>query len=351
MPDFWRHSGFHLLDVNEQGYLRVTDDYLRAYFARPEVAPVAESCPQEHALFAALMKNPRLTVTDAELTQIADPDARDNYRIVLRFRDLLVKAGTVEVCYLSLFRSADGSARDFSTSGLPPLFVDQMAQVILRNLLDGIEDGLLARSAELLFREQRVHANDGRIVLADEETVELQATRARDGSQFGSIGRLLSEAQTTLRPVELDVLDRDNSDLYWSRDERHDTAFQINFGRAGLEALCEVLQRWVKHFFGFEVAVAPLRSVDNVRMRWFCGLDRHSTSMLNDLYNGALKTPDYEQSNRVLALMSLTFRDASVALPELAGEPVYIALSMDESHQLRLKPQNLLINLPLRTVH
>lgn len=351
MPDFWRHSGFHLLEVDARGYLRVTDDYLRAYFARPEVAPIDTSCANERALFAALMENPRRAVADVELQGIADPDARESYRIVVHFRDLLVHAGTVEACYLSLFRAADGSARDFSTSGLPPLFVDQMAQAISRNMLDGTEDGLLARSAELLFREQRVHVDDGRIVLADEETVALQAQRSRDGSHFGSIGRLLSEAQTALRPIELDVIDRDNADLYWSRDERHDTAFQINFGRAGLSALCEVLQRWTKHFFGIEVAVTPLRSIDNVRMRWFCGLDRHSTSLLNDLYNGVTPSPDYEQSSRVLALMSLTFRDPGVALPELGGQPVYLALSMDENNQLRLKPQNLLVNLPLRTVH
>jgi hypothetical protein len=32
---------------------------------------------------------------------------------------------------------------------------------------------------------------------------------------------------------------------------------------------------------------------------------------------------------------------------EVAGRPVYLAMAMDEHHVLRLKPQNLLLNLPL----
>ena len=34
-------------------------------------------------------------------------------------------------------------------------------------------------------------------------------------------------------------------------------------------------------------------------------------------------------------------------LPAIAGRPVYLALAMDQEQQVRLKPQNLLVNLPL----
>ena len=37
MADFWRHSGYHLLRVREDGRLGVTDDFLRAYIERPEM--------------------------------------------------------------------------------------------------------------------------------------------------------------------------------------------------------------------------------------------------------------------------------------------------------------------------
>jgi hypothetical protein len=34
-------------------------------------------------------------------------------------------------------------------------------------------------------------------------------------------------------------------------------------------------------------------------------------------------------------------------VPELAGRPVYLALMMTADKRLKLKPQNLLLNLPL----
>src|SRR3954467_7906919 len=104
MPDFWRNSGFHLLERDSSGRLRVTDDYLRAYFLRPEVHPVEESDEAERALHASLMNSPGRKVTPAEIDAISDADARDNYRVVLRFRDRLLDAGTVEGCYAGLFR-------------------------------------------------------------------------------------------------------------------------------------------------------------------------------------------------------------------------------------------------------
>ena len=345
MPDFWRHSGFHLLARNAEGKLAITEDFLRAYFARPEVAPIAQSCACERALFARLMESPRASVSVQELDEMIDPDARDSYRIVLNFRDRLISAGTVEGCYLALFRAPDGSPREFSASGLPPLFVDQMAQIIVRNMLDGCDDPLLVRAGELLFREQRAHVQDGRIVLADLETVDQHAVRAKDGTQYGGIGRLIAEAQTALKSVDLDVLNIDNAPVYWTRDERHDTALQINFGREGLTALCRVLEKWIVHFFSTMVSIKPVRAIDNARLKWYCGLDRNATSMFNDLYNGV--EVDFERSRRVLALMELTFSDPSVVRSEVRDAPVYIALTMDQNDDVRMKPQNLLINLPL----
>jgi hypothetical protein len=67
MADFWRDSGYHLLQRDASGHLGVTDDFLRAYIARPELAPIAESCAAERALHAALLANPRAAVAEARL--------------------------------------------------------------------------------------------------------------------------------------------------------------------------------------------------------------------------------------------------------------------------------------------
>ncbi len=93
MTDFWRSSGFHLLTRDSDGRLVVTDDFLRAYFRRPEMRPTDESCADEIALHDELMADPRRPVPPDRLARLADADARENYGVVLAFRDLLVRAG------------------------------------------------------------------------------------------------------------------------------------------------------------------------------------------------------------------------------------------------------------------
>src|SRR3954462_12063892 len=205
MPDFWRNSGFHLLERDSSGRLRVTDDYLRAYYLRPEVHPVEESGPREHELHASLMADPRRRITQAEIDAVEDPEGRDNYRVVIRFRDRLIEAGTIEAAYMGLFKAP---------IAIPPLFIEQMVHVVLRNILDGCDDPLRLRAAEVFFREQKATIQEGHVMLADLETVEMHAS----GNRSGSVGRLIVEAQGDLAKAELDVLDRANAATYWERE-------------------------------------------------------------------------------------------------------------------------------------
>ena len=57
--DFWLSCGHHLLDRDADGGLLVTDEFLKAYLARPEIAPPAEACAAERALHGALLADPR----------------------------------------------------------------------------------------------------------------------------------------------------------------------------------------------------------------------------------------------------------------------------------------------------
>ena len=292
-----------------------------------------ESCDAERALHAALMEAPRRAVTEAELSAIADEDARDNYKVVLRFRERLLSAGTIEGAYLALFQSGGVD--------IPPLFIEQMVHVILRNALDGCGQPLQLRAAELFFRDQKLTLQEGAILVADLETVEMHAA----GNAYGSIGRLIVEAQTSLKSVELDVLDRENAELYWQRESRYDTVISLNHGRAALEALCRVIEAWVRHFFGIEVRVKPLRRIDEPRWAWHIGLDAESTGILNDLYEG--REIEHGRMRRLLTLLRMDFANAGDMRAELQGRPVYMALSADEEDLVRMKPQNLLVNLPL----
>lgn len=332
MPAFWESSGYRLLERNGDGRLIVTDDYLRAYYLRPELAPVPESCACERALHAALIEAPRREVGEDEIMAVADADARENYRVMLRFRLLLLGAPSLEAFYFDLFRGE---------IAVPPDFVHHTVQVILRGILDGTQDALEARAAELFFRKQRVSVKDGAILLADDETVEMHAT----GDSFGLLGKLIQEAQTPLRTIELDVLEEANSDVYWRRDESHDTVLNFSFGRPGCLAFTRVLERWIAHFHGARATVKPVREIPDDEWKWHVGLDVEATAMLNEIYEGGEVEP--ERMQRIIGLYRADFADASALRAEVAGAPVFLALAAAPDGTLRMKPQNLIVNLPL----
>ena len=82
----------------------VTDEFLKVYLARPELAPPPEACDAERALHAALLADPRRRGRRAEIAAIADADARENWQVMLAFRDLLVAHRTLEAAYLDIMR-------------------------------------------------------------------------------------------------------------------------------------------------------------------------------------------------------------------------------------------------------
>lgn len=334
--DFWTHSGFTLTQRDTNGRLLLSDDLLRAWWHKPEVAPIAESCAHERTLHAALLAAPRRVVSESELAAVQDGDARDNYRVLLSWRDRLLAAPTLEAAYLDIFRA--------STVTVPPVFIDQLAQLIVHGMLDGSEDALQVRAAEVFFRPQKVAIEDGAVMLADAATVDLHAS----GGNYGDIGRLLIEANTKPRRVELDVIDQENAATYWARNERHDTVISFSYGRAALTAFCRVIEKWIHHFYNVAVVVRPLRAIEAKHWVWHIGLDAEATGILNDLYAGV--ELDEARNRRILSLFQLDFVDPSVARPDVAGRPVYLACAMNDADILRIKPQNLLLNLPLASI-
>ena len=334
MVDFWQSCGYRHLARGGDGRLTVTDAFLRSYLTRIELAPIAESGPAELALHESLMTHPRRVVTDAEIDAIEDEDARANYRIWLRFRDRLTSAPSLEAAYFNLFR---GEGVD-----VPPMFVHQLTQILLRHILGDRADPIEARAAEVLFRSQRIALVEGGTVMAaDEETIELHATTGG----FGSLGELLRKQAVPTRSIELDVLTPENAADYWTRDERHDLSIPLNRGQPAIDALCRVLEKWIAHFLAVEVRIVTERRIDDDKWVWHVGLDAEASSVLNDLYNRV--DVDEDRRRRLLCLFRLEFANPADMRPAIAGRPVYLAMAMDGDDRLRLKPQNLLINLPL----
>ena len=55
-------------------------------------------------------------------------------------------------------------------------------------------------------------------------------------------------------------------------------------------------------------------------------------------------------NRRILSLFQLDFAEPAVVRPDVAGHPVYLACAMNADNVLRIKPQNLLLNLPLASI-
>ncbi len=337
MRAFWIRSGYALLEPDASGGLLVTNEFLAAYLQRPELAPVAESCEAERALHASLIHDPSQPVADARVAAMADADVQENWRLFLRFRDRLLAGPTLQAAYLKIFADASVSGR----LDVPPLFVDQLCQIILHHLLVDCEDGLMLRVAELWFREQRVAIEDQRVVLADAEAVE---QRSRDPS-LSDLGRLLARGGIRGTGSAFDVIDRANAGDYFGRDERHDLAVEITHGRTASAMFCDLLRRWIGHLVGVPVRIATVAQIDDPRWRWHVGLDAQASALLDTLWRGESLEP--EAARRLLLLMRLDFERLADQADDVRGKPVYLALAMDEEGLLRMKPQNVLFNLPV----
>jgi len=332
--DYWQDCGYRLLHTDACGQLVVTDDFLRHLLRRPELAPIGTSCAAERALHARLLQTPRADIAAQTLAELADRDAADNYGVWLRFRARLLAKPTVQASYRALF---EGAGVDVA-----PVLVAQLTQLLLRHVLGEQATALEARVAEMLFRTQKISIlEDGNVMAADFETVERHAI----SGGFGSLGELLKQGGAPLRTVDLDVLGADNLEAYWPRSEWFDMVICLNHGQPTLDALCRVLERWIGHFLQLEVRIQTDREIVDEHWVWHVGLDAQASAILNDLYTGAEVSE--ERTRRLMCLFRLEFVNPSDMLAEVAGRPVYLAMAMDEKNQLKLKPQNLLLNLPL----
>jgi hypothetical protein len=327
MKDFWLSCGHHLTDRDADGGLLVTDEFLKAYLARPELAPPPEACAAERRLHTTLLADPRRGIGVGGIGSIADADARENWQLLVAFRDHLVHHKTLEAAYLDLIRRKLGDT--------PPLFLNQLVHVILRNALDRCSDTFIVRAAELFFRPQRVTTHEGALIAADEETITGMGATPR--SPFVSMLGIPTGAQ-------IDILTDQNAHSYWRRSDLFDMALDLTVGRRGLAALAEVIERWVHHMLSLDVAVEPLSEIRDVPLTWYVGLDAEGSRIGDALWHG--EDLDEKARCRVVGLFRLTFGNSDPAAVPVEGAGVYLILAMTADGILRMKPQNLLVGLP-----
>jgi Family of unknown function (DUF6352) len=335
-----------------------SDAFWQNLLARPELSIVPESCHDERRLHDALALKPLRPVKPEELSAIRDEDARANYAMLLQFRDGVMQAGSLSAWYAQLFASGKIT--------LAPLFIDIAVKEILRAVLPEESDAFMHRAAELLYRPQRITLHEGRILSGDQEALDTE----KDTAGLGDLGRLLlqnkiqiagSDAQTLQVLTTEQALTFQEQSAHqnyrhtWLLDLTHEQSaqvgaanhsFEIRLARkdSGLAALSRVLELWIEHFKGTRVRITPLSKIEDPAWRWHTGLDTQSTDLLNTLYQ---QQPLQEsQLKRLITLFRLDFLSPSDCLPEMQSKPTYLGLAMNEKGLLKLKPQNLLLNLP-----
>jgi len=327
--DFWVSSGHQLLDCEDGGGLVLTDDFLRAYLARPELVPPAEACPVERGLHAELMAHPQLAVAPDLLAGVADADARENFAVFLKFRDHLMARRTLEEAYLDLFRQ--------KVSGVPGLFVQQLSHVLARNALRDCSDAFVLRAGECFFRSQKVTAHEGALLLADEEMI---AAHEHNRSHSPLLAMLGGPAVS-----ELSVLNDANAADYAARSDANDMVLNLNEAAHGRRALGEAARCWIRHFTGLDMVFEPVEKLDGERLAWFVAFDAEATEIGNRVWRG--EALDLDRAGRVLALYRFTLPDDRRIEPTRRGKPGFALAAMTPDRILTLKPQNLVLGLPL----
>ncbi|MFZ4531734.1 MAG: DUF6352 family protein, partial [Alsobacter sp.] len=256
-------------------------------------------------------------------------DARENWTFMLGFRDRLLAAPSLEAAYLGLVR--DGA------HGVPPLFLQHLVHLILRNALDGCTDPYVLRAAELFFRPQRASLHEGKLLLADAELIEAREADPHQSPLMAMLGQ---------GPVtEFDVLTPDNAWSYWSRSDAHTMVLNLGSDPRSREALGRVIETWIRHLLGITTTVTPLAALRDADWRWYVGLDTEATRLGDALWHGRTLPP--ADQDRVLALFRLEFSADAPVRGDLAGHPVYLLMAQGADKVLRLKPQNLIAGLPL----
>ena len=143
----------------------------------------------------------------------------------------------------------------------------------------------------------------------------------------------------------VDVLTPATAATYKRRSDAFDLVIDFRHGEPARAGFASVIERWLAHLIGVEVAVTPIARLDRM-WRWFVGLDAEGTKIGNALWRD--ESPPTGGPNRLVALFKLDFASEHVKLESMAGEPVYLVLGMTGGNTIRVKPQNLIGGLPIK---
>src|SRR4029077_7379421 len=86
--------------------------------------------------------------------------------------------------------------------------------------------------------------------------------------------------------AKVDLLDEATEASYWERSDRFDMALELTAGRRGLDALGDVITRWLCHLLGIDVEIEALTELRDARLSWYVGLSSDATRIGDAIWNG-----------------------------------------------------------------
>jgi hypothetical protein len=94
------------------------------------------------------------------------------------------------------------------------------------------------------------------------------------------------------------------------------------------------------------VRIEPRQRIDDPRWTWHIGLDSEASRLLDRLYAGGELT--FDEARAIIALYRMEVLDEERVIERVRGRPIYLALARTAAGKVKMKPQNLIANLPLR---
>jgi hypothetical protein len=349
--DFWPDCGHHLLQADERGWLLPTRRLPGRLDGTARTGPGARILPRRSRPARSPAARPHAPGARTQLAALLDADARENYT---HFISAARRAAAG--------RHAAGLAAAALAPGPHP-----GAAAVHRphragrgaRLLDG-ENAFEARAGEMLFRRSASARTKADLLAGDQETLDLQ----RETLGFGDLGRLLAQAALPVRAQQMQVLQPTRQQPTGPKPRRpggrhvflldlthevkqelgHGLSFQLThaLGPEGAGQRAGALGSALAGRGGAHHAAAEDR---RRAMALAPGPGRRGQPAARRPVPGPGRRA--RPAARLLSLFRLDFDDAREMRPDVAGKPVYLGLMATTEQVLRIKPQNLLLNLPL----
>ena len=109
----------------------------------------------------------------------------------------------------------------------------------------------------------------------------------------------------------------DNAEHYCEHSDQFHMALDLTAGRRGLQALGEVIARWIAHLLAVEVDGRAADRAARREVHLVCRARRRGTRIGDALWNG--EELDEAARGRVVGLFRLTFRDPDVVLDKVGA--------------------------------